>query len=72
MRSPPWIRPNGLADLTLSSAMQRHILFVLDYTEGDVRWAAQELGIHQSTLWRWRNAMKNGQPRRLHRERRER
>jgi len=31
---------------------------VLEYTEGDKRWACVEMGINQSTLFRWERKWK--------------
>jgi hypothetical protein len=59
---PPWSRPNGIADLTLASALQRHVSMVLDYCEGSVHWAAHEMGIDPSTLYRWRLTLERGDP----------
>lgn len=50
--APPWMRPNGLADLTLESAIRRHIVLVLEYADGQKDWAAEEMGISPSTLYR--------------------
>jgi hypothetical protein len=51
---PSWFTATGIIDHTLESAIRRHVSFVLDYTEGELDWAAQELGVNASTLWRWR------------------
>lgn len=54
--APPVIYPhNGLADLRLSSAIHRHVLAVIEYTEGNMSWAADELAIDSVTLWRFVN-----------------
>lgn len=51
---PPLISPRtGLADWSLNAAMQRHVAEVLRYTGGDQRWAADELGVDESTVYRW-------------------
>ena len=45
--------PNGLVDLHLKRCMRRHVLWVVEhYCEGNRKWAAQELGIEPSTLYR--------------------
>lgn len=50
---PPWHRPTGILDLSVRSAILRHVAYVLDYTDGRRDWAADELQINKSTLWRW-------------------
>lgn len=45
---------NGLADMTVETVKRRLVLSALSYCGGDVDWAAQELGVNQSTLYRWR------------------
>jgi transcriptional regulator of acetoin/glycerol metabolism len=52
-KRPPVLRRNGIADLTLDSALKRHVHFVLDYTGGHLSWAADELGVSPSTVYRW-------------------
>jgi hypothetical protein len=49
-----FLGPNGLADWSIDSLLRRHVETVLVYTQGDLGWAADELGISVSTLWRWR------------------
>ena len=53
MPRPPLAYPNGILDLRLDSAIRRHVSDVLDYCGGQRIWAAQELGVDLSTLWRW-------------------
>jgi len=65
---PPVFRANGLADLTLRSATLRHVAMVLDYADGQVTWAAQELGVAESTIRR----MLSGECQRPHLRRRAR
>ncbi len=48
--------PNGLGDFNLERAIQRHVQFTLDYTDGNYKWAADEMGINPSTIHRWREA----------------
>jgi transcriptional regulator of acetoin/glycerol metabolism len=50
--APGFHRESGVADLTLASAVRRHIVLVLEYTDGHQQWAADELGIHTTTLYR--------------------
>ena len=54
------MRANGIPDFSLHHAAMRHIEMVLDYTDGDTAWAAQELGIHRTTLGRWQKAAARG------------
>ena len=53
LRPPALIGDRGIADWTLDAAIQRHVAEVLLYTGGDQRWAADELGVDESTLYRW-------------------
>lgn len=53
IRAPGWHRPSGLVDYTVRSATRRHVAMVLDYTGGNLGWAADELGVNKTTLWRW-------------------
>lgn len=48
---------SGIADLTLASAIHRHLVLVLDYTCGDLTWAAEELNVNVTTLWRMRQRL---------------
>ena len=48
-----YIGPTGLANFNLDTALRRHIFMALDYCAGDMKWAAVELGISGSTLYRW-------------------
>lgn len=64
MTAPPLL-PNGLADWSLDSALKRHVAAVLEYCDGDLEWAASELGINRSTLYRWRKAWAEGRTARL-------
>ncbi len=62
--------PNGLADLNLRRSMARTIAFALDYCTDelgnvDYAWAADELGVDRSTLYRWRKACEAGREVRL-------
>jgi len=56
----PHIADNGLADWNLGRAIARHIDEALEYCEGDKKWAARELGISGSTLWRHLKARNEG------------
>lgn len=49
---PPMTRPSGLVDLTLDSAMKRHLALVLEYCDGNLQWAAEELGVNKATVAR--------------------
>jgi DNA-binding protein Fis len=51
--APPFLDKYGIADLSMASAKLRHVVLVLEYTEGNMRWAADELGVNAATLWRW-------------------
>lgn len=62
---PPWSRPNGIADFSLASAIHRHVVTVLEYTHGDLQWAADELGVDAVTLYRLRRSWQTGTPARL-------
>jgi transcriptional regulator of acetoin/glycerol metabolism len=64
---PPWNHPNGLIDLTLDSAIRRHIVRVLEYTDGQKDWAAEEMGISPSTLYRELKRWDQGRPKNVHR-----
>ena len=44
---------NGLAVLNLSEVKRAHVLWVLEYCGGEVRWAARELGVNETTVNRW-------------------
>lgn len=69
MIAPPLISPsNGLADWSLDSALRRHVAAVLEYTEGDLAWAAAELRVNVSTLYRWRKAWDEGRAARVARK----
>lgn len=58
---PPLINPaNGLANFSVDAAIQRHVAEVLAYTEGDHGWAASELGVDASTLYRWLRGWASG------------
>lgn len=50
-QAPPWHHLSGLADLTLASAEKRHLVLVMAYTAGNVSWAADELGVAESTVY---------------------
>lgn len=50
--SKPFLNPKGIADLRMGSAVIRHVWLVIDYCDGNLAWAAQELGIHRTSLWR--------------------
>lgn len=60
--APPCSRANGLRDLTLLSAVRRHIREVLEYTGGHLAWAAQEMAIHPATLWRMLKKWRTSEP----------
>ncbi|HKQ57970.1 MAG TPA: helix-turn-helix domain-containing protein [Candidatus Eisenbacteria bacterium] len=66
LKPPPICYASGIADLTLRSAVLRHISLVLEYTGGRQKWAAQELGIDSSTLWRWLKSARDGVERKPH------
>lgn len=51
-KAPPLFHANGLADLRLHSAIRRHMAMVLEYCSGDITWAAEELGVDRTTVWR--------------------
>lgn len=51
---------NGLAILDLKTAMRAHVERVLEYCGGEVRWAARELGVNETTVRRWLNAWRDG------------
>lgn len=53
LNPPPPLGENGLVDWSLDSALRRHVAEVLRYTEGDQEWAADELRVNRSTLYRW-------------------
>lgn len=59
---PPLMRPSGLADLRLSSALKRHVALAIEYCGGDLKWAAEELEVDRSTLWRWLRGWDTAQP----------
>lgn len=66
MTAPPLLSPDtGLADWSLDNALKRHVDAVLDYTEGDHGWAADEMGVNRSTLYRWRRAWREGRTARV-------
>lgn len=47
------IGDNGLVDLRVEPVIRRLAEFALEYCEGSVGWAADELGVNPSTLRRW-------------------
>lgn len=47
-----------IVDLTLETWTRRHIAFVLEYTKGHKKWAADELGVDITTLRRWQREWK--------------
>jgi hypothetical protein len=59
--APPWHYGSGIADLTLASAVHRHIALVLDYCSGNTEWAAQELGVRTVTLRRMVERIDDGE-----------
>ena len=66
-KAPPLVRPSGLADLTMLTAKRRAIALALEYCDGDIEWAAEELAIDRTTLWRhlkrWESARPPTRPR---------
>ena len=51
-KPPPLVRENGMIDWTLDHALQRHIRACLRYCGGNRKWAASELGVNESTVFR--------------------
>lgn len=54
MPEPLAFERNGLRRWSLDEAIQRHVTDCVNYAEGDYKWAADELRIDVSTLFRWR------------------
>lgn len=66
LNPPPLIGANELADWSLDRALRRHVAEVLLYTGGDQRWAADEMGIAESTVYRWLRSWANNRAVRPH------
>lgn len=66
MRIDDFLHPSGLANLSLDNAIRVHVQWVLEYTDGSLSWAAEELGIDKATLYRhrerWRLPVKRRAP----------
>lgn len=50
------IGENGLADMRVESVIRRLAEFALEYCGGNFEWAADELGVNETTLRRWLKA----------------
>lgn len=50
MDPPPLIRDNDIVAWSLDNAIQRHVMDALAYCDGNIMWAAAELGIARMTL----------------------
>lgn len=58
-KPPDFIR-GGITRWSVSEAVHRHVEECLHYTGFDYAWAADELGVNVSTLFRWRKRWASG------------